>query len=270
MRKKSVVVLDSGLGGLHILAECIKTLPNYEYLYIADTFNAPYGEKSKKKLIKIAIELVNNIIKKHNPEIIVFACNTLTVNAIKEVREKFFKTKIVGVEPALKTAKTYGGDTIIFATKSTLKHYKKLDKKIERSLKLEYKKQNLKYYNTDKTYKIHIKNLPALIEENSENLDNLLPLLNQTFCYDKYQKCLNMVLGCTHFIGIKEQLNTLFPNIKFFDGAKAVAKRVAEIALHPAPQNYSAENEPQITILTTNGDRIKQKSFEKYFKTLID
>lgn len=270
MRKKSVVVLDSGLGGLHILAECVKILPNYEFLFVADTFNAPYGEKSKRKLTKIALELVQKIIEKHNPEIIVFACNTLTVNAIQSVREKFFKTKFVGVEPALKTAKIYGGNTIIFATKSTLKNYKKLDKKIEKSLKNEYKKQNLKYYNTDKTYKVFIENLPALIEKNSENLDNLLPILNQKFCQDKYQKCYNLVLGCTHFIAIKEQLNTLFPNIKFFDGAKAVAKRVAEICLYKPTENYSSENPPKITIQTTDGDRAKQKSFEKYFESLLN
>ena len=267
MREKTIAIIDSGLGGLHILKECYKVLRGYNFVYVADTFNAPYGSKSKHELKKIANNLVENIEKKYKPEAIVFACNTLTVNAIKGVR-KNFDIKFVGTEPALKQAKIFGGDTIIFATKSTLKYYSKLNKKVNNAIKSEYKKQNLKYTNTDKVYKVFIPNLPIEIDQNFEDLDCLTEKLKAVFDKEIYQNCTNFVLGCTHYIAIKPQLKNIFSSdIQFFDGSKAVAKRVQNI-VPKLNKRKKVEIAKRIKFLATDGDLLKKKNLIKYFNKI--
>lgn len=282
MKTKRIVFIDSGAGGLHILQKTQKLLPHYDKIYIADTFNAPYGTKSQKQLQAICQNLVRDVVQKYNPEIIVFACNTLTVNTISLMREIFFDTKLVGVEPALKTARSYGGDTIIFGTKSTIKHYRKLNHKITDELKLEYAENNLKFFNDDKTFKVYSKTLPTLIDENLDNLDSLMPQIKALFKNQKLRYADNLVLGCTHYIAIKEQLNDVFPNIRFFDGASAVAKRIFEVAKFKKPPKYTKKStdknkqnmqkkpSPKIKIFTTNGDKVFQKKLQNYLQFLLE
>ncbi|MBR4406751.1 MAG: aspartate/glutamate racemase family protein [Clostridia bacterium] len=288
MKKKRIVFVDSGSGGLHILAKAQKLLPHYEMIYLADTFNAPYGNKSKRKLEKIAENLVEFINTQFNPEIIVLACNTLTMNTISRLREEFYRTKFVGVEPALKQAKIYGGDTIIFATKSTIRNYKKLNKKISLELKSEYEENGLEYPEEDKVFRVALSDCAQLIDQHLDDLSCLRPLLEKTFSKPKYKNCENLVLGCTHYIAIKEVLNDIFERIRFFDGTTGVANRIRDIARFPKPKNKQQTQEEiafennreyvdrinrlpkNVKIITTDGDRRQQAKFERYFLKLLE
>lgn len=223
--KKNILFLDSGIGGLHILKECVKLSPEHSYIYVADTINAPYGNKRKNELLKIADKLVCELNKEFNPDIIVLACNSLTVNCIDFLRNKYKKT-FVGIEPALKQARLNGGDTIIFATQATLKSYHKLNKKCSQQLKKEYRKQNLRYYNKDKVHKVFIPDLPLIIDKNCNNLEVLNPILVKEFDNLEYKKVNNLVLGCTHYIAIKPQLKQVLKDVQIFDGAIPVANRL--------------------------------------------
>ena len=203
----NIVVVDSGLGGLNVLNECKKLLPNVNFVYIADKQNAPYGNKSKRKLLKIAFNLVDYIISKYNPKIIVIACNTMTAVTIKFLREKYKNINFVGTEPAIKPAlKKYNKkEILLFATKNTNKYYKNIRK-------------------------IQIKNLPKIIDENINNLNIINPTLKKHFCKNKYKNIKAIVLGCTHYIYLKENLKLIFgEKIEFFDNTYGVANRVKYI-----------------------------------------
>lgn len=286
MKKKRIVFVDSGSGGLHIMAKVQKLMPHYELIYIADTFNAPYGNKSRSKLLQISRSLVEYITSHYNPEIIVLACNTLTMNTISRLREEFFRTKFVGVEPALKQARIYGGDTIIFATKSTLKNYKQLNKKITAELKSQYEENNLEYVDDDKVFRIKSKDCASLVDNNLEDLSRLKPYLENLFSKPKYKNVENIVLGCTHFVAIKEEINDIFERVRFFDGTVGVANRIRDIARFPKPRKNQIEEKTafesnfqyscrltalpkNIKIITTNGDRRQQARFERYFLKLL-
>ena len=266
------------------MAKVQKLMPHYELIYIADTFNAPYGNKTKRKLLVIARGLVEYINSHFNPEIIVLACNTLTMNAISHLREEFYRTKFVGVEPALKQARIYGGDTIIFATKSTLKHYKRLNKKITAELKGEYEENGLEFFDDDKIYRIAKKDCARLVDENLDNLEVLNPFLEGIFAKPKYRNIENIVLGCTHYVAIKEGINNVFERVRFFDGTTGVANRIRDIARFPKPRNSNPKGQKEngfennieyvdkltqlpknVKILTTDGDRRQQAKFERYF-----
>ena len=88
--KNVIAVVDSGLGGKNILWACERLMPNENFVYFADTKNAPYGNKPKRELLKIAENLVQTVVDLFDPKIIVLGCNTLTANCIKHLRQKFY------------------------------------------------------------------------------------------------------------------------------------------------------------------------------------
>ena len=96
-------MFDSGIGGLTILKELKKLLPNEDYIYYADSKNNPYGEKSDEELMKIVTNIVDFLISK-DVKIIVIACNTATTRCIKRLRLMYPNMLFVGTEPAIKVA----------------------------------------------------------------------------------------------------------------------------------------------------------------------
>ena len=246
MRK--IVVIDSGSGGLHILKECERVCGGCRFVYVADTLNSPYGLKSKKKLKKIAENLVLALIKKHNPDLFVFACNTLTVCTIKHIRKRFPSFVFVGVEPAVKPAQKFGGKTIVFATNSTIKN-----------LKITLKKIKPKHH---KILRVCYPKMPELIDKNLNNINVLEPLVFKIFQAPKYQTAKAVVLGCTHFVAIKSLIKRALPNAEVFESSLAVAKRVCALI------NNKSTAKNKIKILSTSGDKEKEESLKKYYKTL--
>ena len=93
---------DSGIGGLTVLSEALKRLPNHEYLYYADTQHAPYGPKPKEEVREYVFHAIDFLVDE-GAEIIVIACNTATSIAVAELREKY-SIPIIGMEPAVKPA----------------------------------------------------------------------------------------------------------------------------------------------------------------------
>ena len=120
MKEQPIGVFDSGIGGTSILKEIVKLLPNEDYIYIADSANAPYGQKSADQIIELCKKNVDYLLAK-DCKLIVVACNTATTNAIKVLRNTY-KVPFIGIEPALKPAVLNTKNNIIgiLATKGTL------------------------------------------------------------------------------------------------------------------------------------------------------
>ena len=83
--KKKIGVFDSGLGGLSILKELVRIMPNEDYLFYEDSINNPYGEKSDVELLKITSKIVDYLLE-NDCKIIVIACNTATASCMKKLR----------------------------------------------------------------------------------------------------------------------------------------------------------------------------------------
>ena len=98
-----VVFIDSGVGGLHYLRWVRDNAPDESLVYIADTLNFPYGEKSAAHVQTIVLSLVDQVVKIFNPKMIVVACNTASVVALETLRN-LFSIPFVGVVPAVKPA----------------------------------------------------------------------------------------------------------------------------------------------------------------------
>ena len=113
-------IFDSGVGGTSIWKEINALLPQENTIYLSDSKNAPYGEKSRQAIIDLSIKNTEFLLNK-NCKMIVVACNTATTNAIKILREKY-DIPFIGIEPAIKPAalKTKTKTIGILATKGTL------------------------------------------------------------------------------------------------------------------------------------------------------
>ena len=113
-------IFDSGIGGTSIWKEIHQLLPLENTLYLADSKNAPYGNKTKDEIIDLSIKNTEVLIDL-GCKIVVVACNTATTNAISILRSKY-DLPFIGIEPAIKPAalKTKSNSIGILATKGTL------------------------------------------------------------------------------------------------------------------------------------------------------
>ena len=152
---KTIGIFDSGIGGVTVLKEIIKVLPNENYIYYSDTKNNPYGDKTNEEVIKICDEITKYFIKR-DCKVIVIACNTASAKASKYLREKYKDIEFIAIEPAYKMVYDYAYNepTLIMATKGTI----------------ESEKFNILYnkYNNHKTELLSCVGLADIIEEGNE------------------------------------------------------------------------------------------------------
>ena len=101
---KKILFVDSGSGGVNVLAYCIQNKVAGNFLYFGDTLFSPYGNKTREQLEKRIVEILDNIKIFFNFDIVVFACNTLTTSTIDFVRKIYPHIIFVGTVPATKPA----------------------------------------------------------------------------------------------------------------------------------------------------------------------
>lgn len=120
--KASLAVIDSGVGGLSVLAELRRILPYNSIIYYADTANCPYGQRSTQEIIELGLAVVQRVVEM-GAKVVVVACNTMTAAAINRFRELWSDVDFVGMEPAVKPAlnESKRGIVGVLATSATLK-----------------------------------------------------------------------------------------------------------------------------------------------------
>ncbi len=208
---------DSGVGGTSILKEVITLLPFENTIYLSDSKNAPYGQKSKDEIIALCIKNTEFLLAK-KCKIIVVACNTATTNAIGFLREKY-AIPFIGIEPAIKPAALVTKTKIIgiLATKGTLNS--SLFEKTSNSI------------SKDITIKETIgKGLVELIEAGKLNSEEINQLLLQYLNPMIESDIDSLVLGCTHYPYLIPQIRKIVGSkIKIIDSGEAVARQTKAI-----------------------------------------
>ena len=246
MKNKKIGIFDSGIGGLSILIELLKILPNEDYLFYEDSINNPYGEKSEEELFDITSNIVDYLIS-NDCKIIVIACNTATTSCMKKLREKYKEIIFVGTVPAIKVAYDNNyKDTILLATPYTIK-----STRVEELIH-DYKN------NDQNIYLVSGKNLANLIDNNDQ--ESINTLLKEILLHYK-EKADSIVLGCTHYPLIADNIKNILPNCEILDGSVGVAKEV----LHQLELNNIKNNSitrGNIIIKNTKSDELVTRSYE--------
>lgn len=209
-------LFDSGIGGTSIWKEIHNILPNEDTIYLADSKNAPYGQKSKEEIIELSFKNTEYLLEQ-NSKIIVVACNTATTNAIKELRAKY-DVPFIGIEPAIKPAafntvtKTIG----ILATKGTLSS--ELFYKTVSSLDGITVIEQVGY------------NLVKLIEEGKLGSPEIKELLKEYLNPMIKANIDHLVLGCSHYPYLVPQIKEILPeSVKIIDSGEAVARQTKAV-----------------------------------------
>lgn len=243
---RKIGLFDSGLGGLSILKEMLNVMPNEDYLFYEDSLNNPYGEKSEDELLSITSNIVDYLLKE-DCKIIVIACNTATTSCLKLLREKYPNTIFVGTVPAIKVAyDNHFKDTMILSTPYTTN-----SKRVEELLH--------DYRNPDQNLiNVSGENLAHLIElDDREGIQSLLERL-----LIPYQgKIDSMVLGCTHYSLIKDEIEKILPGVVLLDGCVGVTQEVKrQLENHQLLRKEKKEG--SLTIINTRDDKLIQRSID--------
>ena len=206
--------LDSGVGGLSVLRNAQKAIPNADFLYYADCDNAPYGEKTEAEVCGYVFGAVDFLLK-NGADAIVIACNTATSVAVAKLRERY-DIPIIGMEPAVKRALDLSteGRILVTGTPITLKG----------------DKLKLLIGELDRSHVVDLLPLPGLVkfaEKYRFNGDDVTDYIRSAFDGFDLENYSFLVLGCTHFNYFKDTLRTVLPeHIRFVDGNDGTVRQI--------------------------------------------
>lgn len=213
----TIGIFDSGSGGLSVLREIRKILPEQRYIYFSDNAHCPYGDKSAQ-YVTDRCRAITDMLLAEGASAVVVACNTATAAAISTLRSEY-QVPFVGMEPAVKPAATgtRSGVVGVLATAGTLKAPKYLN------IKGQYADAVRIAERVGKGFVELVESL-ELDGPHAESVvrSSLQPLLDEGADI--------VVLGCTHYPFLLPMMQRIAPEgVKFIDPAPAVARRLMEV-----------------------------------------
>lgn len=233
MPTASVLILDSGIGGLSVTREIRTLCPSLHIHYLADLGAFPYGTKTGEQITTRMTTLVDRFGESLNPSVIVVACNTASTVALEAIRQRT-PIPVVGVVPAIKPAAAMSQTGVIgvLATEGTVNR--------------RYTHQLIQEFAQSRTVELHgssrlvllaeqkLRNIPPSVEEIRQEL---MPFICKAPNMD------TVVLACTHFPLLKEEFALAFPQIKFWvDSGLAIARRVEYLLSKQCASSVKQEN----------------------------
>ena len=215
------VFIDSGVGGIPYMMKLLEKKPDASCLYVADTANFPYGEKSHEDVVKCVTELVKKIKSQFEPKVIVLACNTMSVNALEALRAEFPSVKFVGTVPAIKLAASVSKNRRIglLATHATC----------ENPYNIELKN---KFADDCTIVNRADPELISFIEHNAftASRDECLEAVKPAVDFFRSEDCDVIILGCTHFLNFTDVFEEACgTDLKVVDSVDGVVRHSLEV-----------------------------------------
>lgn len=237
----NLLVLDSGVGGLSVVQEIQKTLPHCHIRYFADHAAAPYGEKADEWLIQRVCKVVEHQLSCYTPDAIIVACNTASTLCLPHLRA-MTSTPVIGVVPAVKTAAQFTQNQAIgvLATPSTIQS------------------QYLKQLISDFASHCHISKVGSselvhMAENKLANTPVDLSILKEIIDPFLKAQCDSVVLGCTHFPLLKDELLQINDRIQWIDSGTAIAQRTLTVI-----QGVTSATQPLRHSFYSSADHVNQ------------
>lgn len=218
MQEKSIIVFDSGFGGISVLKRLVDAMPNENYLYYGDSANAPYGPRSKERILKLTLDAINKAQERCSPKAIVIACNTATTIAKECLASLYPDIPVVGILPAVEAAAASKKcpRVLVLATAATLASevYGNILSGIDSSAEI---------------VSVAAPEIVRYVEGGMCQRKTLIESLSVTLAPYRAQKFDCVVLGCTHFPFAADVIeDVLGYSVHFFDGSVLTAKQVKE------------------------------------------
>lgn len=246
----NIGVFDSGLGGLTVVKTMLNHLSGANIYYIADTKNAPYGEKTKEQILDFSIKITDYFISNYNIDALVVACNTATSAAIIELREKYPNLIIVGTEPGLRPAISHSHtkEVGVLATPATLNGEKYQILRDE--LSSEFKAN------------IHERACHGLVQQielGELDTPKTIDMLKVWLTPMRDAGVDTIVLGCTHYPLIGVSIKKIMgQNISLIETSEPISKRLIQLLNE---KNISLSGENNLSLFATG--KIESGMIEK-------
>ena len=212
-KRDPIGVFDSGIGGISTLRDMIRELPDERFIYYGDAANAPYGTKSTQEVIACVRNVVEHLLEKEIKALVI-ACNTATGAAAATLRREL-SIPVIGMEPALKPASQVrkNGSVLVLATPLTL-HQEKFE--------------NLMKQYGQGAVKVPCPGLMEIVDEDDgAAAQQYLRELFSRFDLDQVDA---VVLGCTHYVFLKDMIRSLLPErIAITDGNAGTARQLRRV-----------------------------------------
>ena len=208
-----IAVFDSGVGGISVLRQLRKLMPEEKYVYLGDSANAPYGSRPTEEVRQLSLAAAKKLTTEYPVKALVVACNTATAAAIQQLRSAYPDLIVVGIEPALKLAADNfpGGRLGVLATEVTLRE-EKFDALVHRF------KENCTIH------KIPAPGVVNLIEAGKNDAPEMIDLLKNLLA-PYVGKLDALVLGCTHYPFVTRNIASIMgPDTQLLHGGKGTAR----------------------------------------------
>jgi glutamate racemase len=230
--RPTILVFDSGLGGLTVLREIVRLRHDAHFIYVADDAFFPYGHHSEQEIIDRVVPLIGDLISEHQPDLVVNACNTASTLVMPHLRERY-SGPFVGTVPAIKPACAASRTkrVSVLGTKGTVQR--------------EYTRDLIRDFAQGcEVTLVGSAELAALAEAafggGAVSDEQISAELNPCFVgagEDSSRRTDTIVLACTHFPLLLDRLNRLAPwPVDWIDPAPAIARRVANLLGAPASE----------------------------------
>lgn len=221
-------IFDSGFGGLTVMKEYLKKYPDYDYMYLGDQANAPYGPHSTERVNQLVEKNVDFLVQK-GCKLIIIACNTASADALRHVQQKYKgKPAILGVlipavEEALRSSKF--GQIGVIGTRGTInsKAYDREIKKVHDLYSPSDKRALKKVVLTEKACPL----LVPLVEEGMVKSHITNMMLKKYLRPLKHHHVDTLILGCTHYPLLQKEIDRIMgKKCKVVSSAKAAADAI--------------------------------------------
>ena len=233
-KRDPIGVFDSGVGGISTLRDMLRELPDERFIYFGDAANAPYGTKSTQEVIACVRNVVKHLMEKEIKALVI-ACNTATGAAAATLRKELI-IPVIGMEPALKPASQVrkNGSVLVLATPLTL-HQEKFE--------------NLMKQYGQGAVKVPCPGLMEIVE--ADDSAGALQYLQELFSRFDLDQVDAVVLGCTHYVFLKDTIRDLLPErIAITDGNAGTARQLKRVL---AKADLLNEEGPGSIVLETSG-----------------
>lgn len=222
LESPTILVFDSGLGGLTVYREVARARPDARFVYAADDALFPYGSIAEDRLIARALDLMERLIATHRPDLVVIACNTASTIVLPSLRARL-PVPFVGTVPAIKPA----------CAASRTKRVSVLG--TEATVKREYTKALIREFAADcQVTLVGSARLASLAEAalGGEAIadQDIAAEITPCFVDDGHARTDTVVLACTHYPLLRDRLARLSPwPVNFIDPSPAIARRVVDL-----------------------------------------
>lgn len=211
---RPIGIFDSGVGGISVLRDAVRLLPNEHFIFYGDNFNAPYGIKPREEIQACVSRVVDQLMQR-DIKALVIACNTATAASAAYLRQTL-EIPIIGMEPALKPAHALrkGGQILVLATPATLH--------MEKFMRL------MSLYG-EGAVPVEGRGIVECVEAGHLDDERIHTVLHGLLDEHLRRKTDAIVLGCTHYLFIRRALQAIAPGIPLVDGNEGTVRQLGHV-----------------------------------------